>query len=208
MTRSRIPPGGRLADRLAGRLDGRAPPDTPSTEASGTAPQVLGTLSKAATPEAVLAAVAGSGGADLPEPIRDVVERIRREADRWERARSGRPRQAAAARRTAGGRALPEPSPRPGTDERMERLVRRLVHLVHLAEVDRRQYAARRSVRMALATAEAVQEAAPTAPPGAAGGQAPDLEALGRQVLEAVTRILESRQQRRQEEPDVRYVWW
>ena len=202
---TRTPAGGRLADRLAGRLDGPAGAHAP--EAPEAASPVLGALSGAATPEAVLAAVAGSGGADLPEPIRDVVERIRREVDRWERTRAGRRLPAGGARRSTGVRAAPG-GPSPGTDERMERLVHKLVRLVHLAEVDRRQYEARRRVRMALATAEAIQEATPATPPSSVGGQAPDLEALGRQVLEAVTRILESRQQRRQEEPDVRTVQW
>ncbi len=212
MPRSR--PGERLADRLTGRLAERPErhprPEAPSGDAEAApAADPLGELGRADTPEAVLAAVARPGAGELPVPIRDLVERIQRETDRWARATTRRRRSAgprgAQERPAAGSPEVAGPVP----DERMERLVRRLVQLVHLAETDRRRHEARRRVRMAEASQEAVQEAAPRAgAEAAAGEEPPDLEALGRQVLEAMTRILESRQQRRQEEPDVRDVQW
>lgn len=200
----------RLADRLAGRLDGRIGvdplPSAPDGDDPSTPPEALDALFRADSPEAVLAAAAQADA--LPPSIREVVARIHAHIDRWERTPRPRSETLPAARRAD---AVPGPeagaSVDPILDRRMDHLVRRLVRLVHLAEVDRRRYEAQRQVRMAEATPEAVQEATPQAA-GPTGTPPPDLGALGRQVLEAVTRILESRQQRRQEEPDVRDVWW
>jgi hypothetical protein len=167
---------------------------------------VLEALTQAASPEAVLVASESARPGDLPAPIQDLVERIRLEADRWERINAARLRAPRPRAKASDTRTQAPTSPAP--DERLDRLVHRLVHLVHLAETDRRLSEARQRVRLAENAPAAIQEATPSAGPEATGSPSPEMGELGRQVLEAVIRILESRQQRRQEEPDVRDVQW
>jgi hypothetical protein len=89
------------------------------------------------------------------------------------------------------------------------KLARKLSQLVHLAETQHRREDARRQVRMAEDTpsARAEGQAAPSQPDSASTDQV-DLDALGREVLEAVMRELEMRRERRQDDPDDRQVWW
>jgi hypothetical protein len=91
-----------------------------------------------------------------------------------------------------------------------QRLIRRLQHLVHLAETDRRILEAQRRVRRAEDSAAARAEgSAPVGAAAAGGADLIDLDALGRDVLSAVNSVFQARTERRQEDPDVRNdVWW
>lgn len=85
-----------------------------------------------------------------------------------------------------------------------QRLIRRLQNLVHIAEVDRRRLEAQRHVRMAEDSAQArAQGSADLSSDGEGNEQPVDLDALGREVLMAVTNIRDSRTVRRPEDPDV-----
>ncbi len=106
-------------------------------------------------------------------------------------------------RRVGGGRA-----PQGGSSQVM-RLAGKLMNLIHLAENERRVSEARQQARLAADTESARSEgsAPPAAAPSSGGGEA-DISALKRDVLEAVLRELELTQQRRQEDPDGRNIWW
>jgi hypothetical protein len=94
-----------------------------------------------------------------------------------------------------------------GAEDRLSRLVRRLQDLIHLAEDQNRLAEARSQVRMAEDSAEARAEGqAPMAGAGADTAKA-DMEALGRDVLDAVTKELELRRARRMEDGD-ESPWW
>jgi hypothetical protein len=91
-----------------------------------------------------------------------------------------------------------------------QRLIRRLQQLVHIAETDRRVLEAQRRVRMAEDSAPARAEGSASPSTASTAGSAPvDLDTLGRDVLTEVTRQFQARNERRQEDPDVRNdVWW
>jgi len=104
-------------------------------------------------------------------------------------------------------------------DDRVSRLVRRLQELILLAESNQRE-AARRQVRMAEDTAEARSEGGQGEGGDAAqgegmGGPQPghedagrfDIDALGREMMEMVSRELELRRERRMEDRD-ESGWW
>ncbi len=94
-----------------------------------------------------------------------------------------------------------------GGDQRIMKLVKKLEGLIHLAEAEHRLADAQRQVRMAEDTPAARAEgSAPIAGTGADSSKM-DLEALSREVLEAVTRELESRRERRTEDGD-ESIWW
>lgn len=94
-----------------------------------------------------------------------------------------------------------------GGDQRIMKLVKKLESLIHLAEAEHRLADARSQVRMAEDTASARAEgSAPIAGTGPDNSKM-DLEALSREVLEAVTRELESRRERRTEDGD-ESIWW
>jgi hypothetical protein len=113
----------------------------------------------------------------------------------------GRPRRAA----TAVTRARPST----GGDDKLSKLVRRLQDLIHLAEDQNRLAAARSEVRMAEDSAQARAEGqgGHAGGPEPVGNQKQDIEALGREVLEAVAKELELRRSRRMEDSD-ESVWW
>ena len=92
----------------------------------------------------------------------------------------------------------------------MMRLAQKLLNLIHLAESERRGEDARKHVRLAEDSLAARSEgsAASAAGPSAGGKGNVNIKALQRDVLEAVLREIELNQQRRQEEPDVRTIWW
>jgi hypothetical protein len=94
-------------------------------------------------------------------------------------------------------------------DDRVMKLARKLESLVHLAEGIGDRDAARRQVRMAEDSAAAKAEGQGGIGATEAGnrGRQLDIEALGREVLEMVNRELETRRERRQEDPDG-HVWW
>jgi hypothetical protein len=95
-------------------------------------------------------------------------------------------------------------------DDRIMKLVKKLQGLIHLAEAEGRLADARSQVRMAEDSPGARAEAA--GPVGASKEkgdkrESQDIESLGREVLEVVTRELELRRSRRMEDHD-ESSWW
>ena len=121
----------------------------------------------------------------------------------WQEPQLGRGR----ARRVAAASSRARPST--GGDDKLSKLVRRLQDLIHLAEDQNRLAAARKEVRMAEDSAQARAEG--QGAPGSAventAVQQQDIEALGREVLDAVAKELELRRARRMEDADDS-VWW
>ena len=179
----------------------------------------------------VIAARAGTmtGPVPLTDPMRTVVEQIRQELRGPGVAAEGTPLRvrAAATPEAAVLRPSRSPSsgsvastavtrsgsPRPvrssavvrgasGGDDRVNKLVKRLTDLIHLAETERRLEEARSQVRMADDSAEARAEGSGPVGPGAGGGAKLDMEAFSREVLDVVSRELELRRERRTEDGD------
>ncbi len=95
-------------------------------------------------------------------------------------------------------------------DDRIMKLVKKLQGLIHLAEAEGRLADARSQVRMAEDSASARAEGqgpVGTTKDGGERGQKQDIDALGREVLEVVTRELEFRRSRRTEDHD-ESIWW
>ena len=86
------------------------------------------------------------------------------------------------------------------------RLAGKLMNLIHLAEVERRKDEAQRQVRMA--SEETGTEGSGGAPVAGGSGQEANIEALRRDVLEAVLRQLELGRLRTEEDPDGHGIWW
>jgi len=97
---------------------------------------------------------------------------------------------------------------RSDASDRVSKLAKRLQELIAMAENQNRG-GARQEVRMAEDSAAARSEgqSAPT-DAGDTGDQAADIDTLAREVTEQVTRELEMRRERRQEDPDGRSIWW
>jgi hypothetical protein len=164
--------------------------------------------------------------ADLPQPVIQVIQQIQSEAAKVDNqlgaaaaetvssAKSGRTRGRRGVRSTArvvrGFTGLQPRAPARGRGPGMEKinqLAKRLQELIALAE--RQPGSARSQVRMAedSAVARAEGQAAPTSPEGEKDG-AVDVDALTREVTEAVSREIEMRRERRQEDPDGHSIWW
>jgi hypothetical protein len=99
-----------------------------------------------------------------------------------------------------------------GSEDRIMKLVKKLQGLIHLAEAENRLSEAQRQVRMAEDSEDARAEGGQGARAGGQSGSAKegskmDIEQLGREVLEVVTRELEFRRERRMEDHD-ESVWW
>ncbi|MDP2315632.1 MAG: hypothetical protein Q8P41_22220, partial [Pseudomonadota bacterium] len=95
-------------------------------------------------------------------------------------------------------------------DDRVTKLVKKLQGLIHLAEAEGRLADARAQVRMAEDSASARAEGqgpVGTSKEPGEKGQKQDIDALGREVLEVVTRELEFRRSRRTEDHD-ESSWW
>lgn len=144
---------------------------------------------------------ASSEGATLPE-----ATRTRREARRGQTRDNVQVVKALTGLRSSGGARSNEGV---GGD-RVMKLARKLQQLIHLADGAGDRDAARRQVRMAEDSAQARSEGQGGAVAGNDAGATKqvDIEALGREVLEMVSRELEMRRERRQEDPDGRNVWW
>lgn len=144
---------------------------------------------------------ASSEGAALPE-----ATRTRREARRGQTRDNVQVVKALTGLRSSGGARSNEGV---GGD-RVMKLARKLQQLIHLADGAGDRDAARRQVRMAEDSAQARSEGQGGAVAGNDAGATKqvDIEALGREVLEMVSRELEMRRERRQEDPDGRNVWW
>jgi hypothetical protein len=205
------------------------PPSEPAAAGSpGPAPlphparSVLHALARAGTPQEAARVVVErapelEAARDLPAPLAEVVKQIQRQT-----------LATAAKAAAATGRVVrPGPSKARGEPELPRaltrltrgqsgsasgdvvslstmRLIRRLQQLVHIAEVDRRILEAQRRVRMAEDSAHARAEAASAPGADSSGEQQPvDLDTLGREVLAAVNDKLDSRNDRRPEDPDV-----
>lgn len=99
-----------------------------------------------------------------------------------------------------------------GSEDRIMKLVKKLQGLIHLAEAEHRLAEAQRQVRMAEDSHEARGEGGQgTRGGGQAGsnqdGSKLDIEQLGREVLDVVSRELEHRRERRMEDHD-ESIWW
>ena len=99
-----------------------------------------------------------------------------------------------------------------GSEDRIMKLVKKLQGLIHLAEAENRLSEAQRQVRMAEDSEDARAEGGQGARAGGQAGSSKDsskvdIEQLGREVLEVVTRELEFRRERRMEDHD-ESVWW
>ncbi len=99
-----------------------------------------------------------------------------------------------------------------GSEDRIMKLVKKLQGLIHLAEAEHRLAEAQRQVRMAEDSHEARGEGGQgTRGGGQAGGNQDgskmDIEQLGREVLDVVSRELEYRRERRMEDHD-ESIWW
>ena len=98
------------------------------------------------------------------------------------------------------------------SEDRIMKLVKKLQGLIHLAEAEHRLAEAQRQVRMAEDSQEARSEGGQgTRGAGQAGGSQDgsrmDIEQLGREVLDVVSRELEFRRERRMEDSD-ESIWW
>jgi hypothetical protein len=150
------------------------------------------------------------------EQIRTEAHRVDSELDTGSRQVSGRKRtrkhQARSSTRVIRGFTSLSPrarSPQGASADKIGKLASRLQSLIGLAEGAGDRGAARRHVRMAedSAAARAEGQGELGGEAEASGGQV-DIDALGREVLSAVTRELEMRRERRMEEADERDFWW
>ena len=91
---------------------------------------------------------------------------------------------------------------------KVTQLAKRLQELIAMAESQNRS-GARQQVRMAEDSnaAKAEGQSSPTSAESGRDASA-DIDTLTREVIEQVTRELEMRRERRQEDPDGRSIWW
>ena len=165
----------------------------------------------------------------LPQPVVQVIQQIRTEAARAEgeaqqaerkmletetvRKRTQRRQGVRSTTRVARGMTGINPgggSARGSSAsmDRVSKLAKRLQELIAMAESQNRS-GARQQVRMAEDSGAAKSEGQ-SAPTSAADAQdaSADIDTLAREVTEQVTRELEMRRERRQEDPDGRSIWW
>jgi len=166
----------------------------------------------------------------LPTPVVQVIQQIKTEAVRAEgeaqatqraaaqsqesvRRRSQRREGVRSTTRVVRGMTGLNPRAASGRSsgvatDRISKLAKRLQELIAMAESQNRS-GARQEVRMAedSSAARAEGQSAPTAASDAADTSA-DIDTLAREVTEQVTRELEMRRERRQEDPDGRSIWW
>ncbi len=195
-------------------------------------------LASASAPEQVVQVLMDSGDAarratsSLPQPVIQVIQQIKTEAARAEgevvrearqeraevatetvRARANRRESARSTTRVA--RTMTGLNPRGGSSSasspamnKVTQLAKRLQELIAMAENQNRS-GARQQVRMAedSGAAKAEGQAAPTSVETGRDASA-DVDTLTREVTEMVTRELEMRRERRQEDPDGRSIWW
>ena len=195
-------------------------------------------LATASAPEDVVQVLMGSGDAvrratsSLPQPVIQVIQQIKTEAVRAEgeahreqrqdrtalptetvRGRASRREGARSTTRVA--RSMTGLNPRGSASGasgpamgKVTQLAKRLQELIAMAESQKRS-GARQQVRMAedSSAAKAEGQAAPTSAETGRDASA-DIDTLAREVIEQVTRELEMRRERRQEDPDGRSIWW
>lgn len=195
-------------------------------------------LARAAAPEDVVSVLmnqsdsARRATSSLPQPVVQVIQQIRTEAARAEgeaqqaqrgerkmmetetvRQRSQRRQGVRSTTRVARGMTGINPggSSARGSSasaDRVSKLAMRLQELIAMAESQNRG-GARQQVRMAEDSGAAKSEgqSAPTSAEDARDASA-DIDTLAREVTEQVTRELEMRRERRQEDQDGRSIWW
>jgi hypothetical protein len=195
-------------------------------------------LARAAAPEDVVSVLmnqsdsARRATSSLPQPVVQVIQQIRTEAARAEgevqqaqqaerkmmetetvRQRSQRRQGVRSTTRVVRGMTGINPgggSTRGSSAsmDRVSKLAKRLQELIAMAESQNRG-GARQQVRMAEDSGAAKSEgqSAPTSADDARDASA-DIDTLAREVTEQVTRELEMRRERRQEDPDGRSIWW
>jgi hypothetical protein len=195
-------------------------------------------LAQAKAPEDVVQVLMDQGNASrsatssLPQPVIQVIQQIKTEAGRAEqevvreqRIQSDTPSTETVRRRanrregvrstTRVARGMTGLNPRGNTGgqssqamNRVTQLAKRLQELIAMAESQNRS-GARQQVRMAedSGAAKAEGQVAPTSAESGRDSSA-DIDTLAREVTEQVTRELEMRRERRQEDPDGRSIWW
>lgn len=192
-------------------------------------------LARATAPEEVVSVLMDQSDtvrratSSLPTPVVQVIQQIKTEAVRAEgeaqvaerasidtetvRQRSRRREGVRSTTRVARG--MTGLSPGSGSArapsasmDRVSKLAKRLQELIAMAENQNRG-GARQEVRMAedSGAARAEGQSAPAAAEEARDASA-DIDTLAREVTEQVTRELEMRRERRQEDPDGRSIWW
>jgi hypothetical protein len=196
------------------------------------AKDLVSELAKASAPEQIVQLLMSDGDSvrratsSLPQPVIQVIQQIKTEAARSEHevqeqfvtetetarrrgARSGGVRSTARVVRGMTG-LKPGGSSRAasGSMDKVSKLAKRLQELIAMAESQNRG-GARQEVRMAEDSAAAKAEGA-ASPTQADDGRnvSADIDNLAREVTEHVTRELELRRERRQEDPDGRNIWW
>ena len=195
-------------------------------------------LATASAPEDIVQVLMDSGDAarratsSLPQPVIQVIQQIKTEAVRAEgevrreehqeraalstetvRARASRREGARSTTRVARGmtglnpRGSASAASAPAMNK-VTQLAKRLQELIAMAESQNRS-GARQQVRMAEDSnaAKAEGQSAPTSAETGRDASA-DIDTLTREVIEQVTRELEMRRERRQEDPDGRSIWW
>lgn len=198
----------------------------------GTPDGLVSALSRATSEEEVVRVLVEEGrdvvtASTLPKPVTEVIKQIRTEATAQvrdaqaqverEQAQAGAPRTERAASRRASARVIrsmntlrggARKSAGVGPDQ-VSRLAKKLQGLIHLAEGVGDRDAARRQVRMAedSAAARAEGQGGDSTRPDTGLQDQVDIDALSREVLEAVSRELELRRERRQEDSDGSF-WW
>jgi len=195
------------------------------------ADELVSALAKASQPQEVVNVLMnrsdGVSATTLPQPVIQVIQQIQSEATKAESEMaaanavattpidSGRTRGHRSVRSTTrvvrgftGIQPRAAGGGRSSSVDKVTKLAKRLQELIAMAEGQQRG-AARREVRMAEDSGAARSEAQ-AAPTSADGGKdaSVDVDALTREVTEAVTRELEMRRERRQEDPDGRSIWW
>jgi len=198
------------------------------------AKDLVSELAKASAPEQIVQLLMSDGDSvrratsSLPQPVIQVIQQIKTEAARSEHeiqeqfvteaetetvrrrgARRGGVRSSARVVRGMTG-LKPGGSSRAanGSLDKVSKLAKRLQDLISMAENQNRG-GARQEIRMAEDSSAAKAEGA-ASPTQAEDGRnvSADIDNLAREVTEHVTRELELRRERRQEDPDGRNIWW
>jgi hypothetical protein len=196
------------------------------------AKDLVSELAKASAPEQIVQLLMSDGDgirratSSLPQPVIQVIQQIKSEAARSDnevqeqiiketemqrRRGSQRGGVRSTARVVRGMTGLKPRGSGGGAStslNKVSKLAKRLQDLIAMAENQNRG-GARQEVRMAEDSGAAKAEGA-SAPTQAEDGRnvSADIDNLAREVTEHVTRELELRRERRQEDPDGRNIWW
>jgi hypothetical protein len=206
MENAHQPPQNRSADRLSARLD--------RTPAIGCSAPLLRALARARSPEEAASVLFGQqiDVSGLPVEALRVLEQLDRAADIFSSEQPVVVRQARSAffATTRGQRtvtrapAFSEPvlagSERLPGGLRLSRLATRLEELIHVAEDEKRMLQARSKARFADDDAQARAEGSEGQAATAKKEQEIDLDALGREVADEVSRQFEHRRHRQGED--------